>query len=105
MPSSKDWTGVGLLSYRDVYLRSASISREIIVLYIELVLKSDTTTTKTYYESATSDENILGISKETRTRLLSLLIISDSQENICISNSRRDFVLDSYISSRLALRH
>ena len=28
LPSSKDWAGVGLLSYRDVYLHSASISRE-----------------------------------------------------------------------------
>ena len=88
------------------YLHSASRNRENIVLYIELVLKSDTPTTKTYYERATSDENILGIRKETRLRLLSLLFISNSQENICISNSQRDFVLDLYISSRLALwRH
>jgi HD superfamily phosphohydrolase len=42
LPSSKDWTGVGLLSYRDVYLHSTSISRENIVLSIELVLKSQT---------------------------------------------------------------
>jgi hypothetical protein len=59
LPSSKDWTGVGLLSYRDVYLHSTSISR---VLSIELVLKSDIITTKTYYycKRATSDEDILG---------------------------------------------
>ena len=57
----------------------------------------------TYYERATSDVNILGIRKETRIRLLCLLVISDSQENICISNSQRDFVLDLYIASRLAL--
>jgi hypothetical protein len=44
LPSSKDWTGVGPLSYRDVYLHSTSISRENIdiVLSIELVLKSQT---------------------------------------------------------------
>jgi hypothetical protein len=44
LPSSKDWTGVGLLSYRDVYLHSTSISRENIdiVLSIELALKSQT---------------------------------------------------------------
>ena len=46
LPSSKDWTGVGLLNYRDVYLHSTSItgSRENIdiVLSIELVLKSQT---------------------------------------------------------------
>ena len=40
-----------------------------------------TTTTKTYYKSATRDESILGIRKETRPRLLSLLIISDSQKH------------------------
>ena len=57
----------------------------------------------TYYERATSDVNILGIRKETQIRLLCLLVISDSQENICISNSQRDFVLDLYIASRLAL--
>ena len=44
LPSSKDWTGVGLLSYRDGYLHVTSISRENIdiVLYIELELKSRT---------------------------------------------------------------
>ena len=95
------------MGYRDVYLHSASISRENIVLYIELEIKSDTPTTKTYhYERATSDEHILGIRKETRHRLLSLLVISDRQENIHISNSQRDFGRDLYISSRLALwRH
>ena len=42
LPSSKIWTGVGLLSYRDVYLHSTSVSRENIdiALSIELVLKS-----------------------------------------------------------------
>ena len=92
------------MSYR-VYLDSTSISREIIVLYIELAKITDTTTTKTYYKSATSDEDIPGIGKETRPRLLSLLIISDIQELICISNSQRDVVLVLYISSRLALQH
>ena len=67
LSSSKDCTGVGLLSYRDVYLHSSRSSRENIdiVLYIELVPKSDTTTIKTYYERATSDEGILSIRKET----------------------------------------
>ena len=41
-----------------------------------------TTTRKTYYKSATCDESILGIRKETRPRLLSLLIISDCQKHI-----------------------
>ena len=82
LSSSKDWTGVGLLSYRNVFLHSTSIGKDI-VLYIELVLKSETTTTKTYYKSATSDEDILGIRKETQLRLLSLLIISDSQAYLC----------------------
>ena len=92
------------MSYRDVHLRFTSISRVIIDnLYIELVLKSDTTTAKTYCKRATSDEDILGIRKEMRTRLLSLLIISDSQEHICISNSQRDFVPVLYISSWLPL--
>ena len=80
LPSSKDWTGVGLLSDRDVYLRSTSVSRKN-VLSIELVLKSDTSTMKTYYKSATSDENIMGIFKETRPRLLNLLIVSDGQQH------------------------
>ena len=39
LTSSKDWAGVGLLSYRDVYMHSTSISKDI-VLCIELVLKS-----------------------------------------------------------------
>ena len=105
--SSKDWTAVRLLSNRDVHLCSTSISRvNIDILYIELVLKSDTTTTKTYCKRATSDEDILGIRKEMRiSRLLSLLIISDSQKHICISNSQRDFVPVLYISSWLALWH
>ena len=33
-----------------------------------------------YHKIATSDENILGIRKETRPRLLNLLIIGDSQD-------------------------
>ena len=58
------------MSYRDVYPHSTSISslrKDIdIVLYIELALKSDTVTTKTYYGNrATCDEDILGIPKET----------------------------------------
>ena len=87
------------MSYRDVHLHSTSISKmNIDILYIELVLKSDTTT-KTYSKRATSDEDILGVRKETRTRLLNLLIIGDSPEHICISNSQRDFVPVLYISS------
>ena len=39
LPSSKDWTGVGHLSYIDVDLRFTSID---IVLYVELVLKLPT---------------------------------------------------------------
>ena len=44
LPSGKDWTGVRLLRYRDVYLNSTSTSRENIdiVLSIELELKSQT---------------------------------------------------------------
>ena len=95
------------MSHRDVYVHSASISGENIVLYIKLMLKLQTQLhQKTYYyERAAGDESILGIRKETRHRLLSLLIISDS-ENICIGNSRWDFALDLYISSWVALwRH
>jgi hypothetical protein len=41
LPSSKNWTGVGLLSYRDVYLCSTTSRKDMdIVLYIVLVLKS-----------------------------------------------------------------
>ena len=76
LPSGKDWTRVGLLRYRDVYLHSTIISRENI-LSIELVLKSDITTTKTY-KSAVSDEDILSI-QEIQHRLLSLLIFSDKR--------------------------
>ena len=82
MTSSEEWTGVWLLSYRNVYLHSTSISRENIdiVLSIELVINLDTTTiTKTYIKRATSDEDILSICKETHPRLLSLLTIGDSQ--------------------------
>ena len=84
MTSSKEWTGVWLLSYRDVYLLSTSISRENIdvdiVLSIELAIRLDTTTSiKTYIKRATTDEDILGICKETQPRLLSLLAIGDSQ--------------------------
>ena len=72
------------MSYRDVYLLSTSISRENIdvdiVLSIELTIKLDTTTSiKTYIKRATTDEDILGIRKETQPRLLSLLAIGDSQ--------------------------
>ena len=70
------------MSYRDVYLYSTSIIWENI-LAIELVLKSQTQLQqKIYYKSTTSDEDILSIRKETRPRLLSLLIIGDSQEHI-----------------------
>ena len=105
LPSSKEWAGVGLLSYINVHLHSTSISRENIdiVLYIKLVLKSDTTITKTYSKRATSDDKILGILKETQLQLLSLLIIRDSQEQICISNSQIDFFLVLYFSNQLAL--
>ena len=61
--------------------------------------------TKTYYKCATSDEDILGIRSKTQPRLLSLLIISDIQEHICISNSQRDFVLVLYLPSWLVLGH
>ena len=46
LPSSKDWTRIGLLSQRGVYLPSNSIGSENIdiVLSIELVLKSHTAT-------------------------------------------------------------
>ena len=42
LPSSKEWTGVGLLNYRDVCLLSASISRENIeiILSVESVPES-----------------------------------------------------------------
>ena len=88
LTSSKDWTRVRLLSYRDVYLCSTSISRQNIdiVLYMELVLKSDTTTTSAYRKRAASDEDIMGICKDTQSRLLSLLTISDSQKYICITH-------------------
>ena len=58
------------------------------------------TTTMTYCcKRATSDEDILGIWKEIRPRLLSLLIVSDSQKHfICISNSQRGFVLLSWLA-------
>jgi hypothetical protein len=43
LSSSKDWTGVGIMSYRDVYPHStSSISRGSIVLFIGLALKSKT---------------------------------------------------------------
>ena len=66
LPSSKKWAGIGLLSYIYVHLHSTSISRENIdiVLSIELVLKSDTTISKTHSKRATSDDEILGIRKE-----------------------------------------
>ena len=67
------------MGYRDVYPHSTSMIREKIdiVLYIKLVLKLDTTSTKTYYKRATNYKGILGIRKETRIRLLSLQIVSD----------------------------
>ena len=42
LSSSKEWTGVGLLNYRDVYLLSNSISRENIeiILSVESVTES-----------------------------------------------------------------
>ena len=74
LPSSKDCTGVGLLSHREVYPHSTGISKENIILSIELKLKP-LTQTKTYYcKRTTRDEGILGIRKETRARLLSLQI-------------------------------
>ena len=78
------------MSYRDVYLRSTSISRENIdnVLYIELVLKSDTVTTETYRKRATGDKDILGIRKQTQPRFLSLLSLAISK-NIFVSVTHR----------------
>ena len=78
LPSSKYSTGIRHMSHRDY---STSIRRENI-LSIELVLKLDTTTSKSYYKSSASDEDILGCRKDTvtRHRLLSLLIISDSHD-------------------------
>ena len=63
------------MNYRDVHLLSTCISGEdieiIIILSVELVIKSDTTTKTNYCKSATSDVGILGIRKDTRCRLLS----------------------------------
>ena len=71
------------MNYRDDYLLSTSISREDIdvILLVELVLIIATTRKTNYCKSATGDAGILGIRKDTRrTRLLSLPIISDSQD-------------------------
>ena len=70
------------MNYRDDYLLSTSISREDIdvILLVELVLIIATTRKTNYCKSATSDAGILGICKDTRRRLLSLPIISDSQD-------------------------
>ena len=63
LPSSKDWTGVRHLSHMDVYLCFTSTD---IVLHVELVLGSPAQLKKlTYYKSATSDVDILGICIET----------------------------------------
>ena len=48
---------------------------------------------KTYYQSATSYKDILRVRKETRVRLLSLQIVSDSREHIYFSSLLRNFVL------------
>ena len=70
------------MNYRDDYLLSTSISREDIdvILLVELVLIIATTRKTNYCKSATGDAGILGIRKDTRHRLLSLPIISDSQD-------------------------
>ena len=84
-------------------MNSTSIGRENIdiVLYRISTKITDTTTTKTYYNRVISDEGILVIHKETRQRLLSLLIVNDNQENECISNSQMNFVPVLYISKRI----
>ena len=70
------------MNYRDDYLLSTSISREDIdvILLVELVLIIATTRKTNYCKSATGDAGILGIRKDTRRGLLSLPIISDSQD-------------------------
>ena len=94
------------MSDGDVHLPSTSITRENIDVLSEISTKIlDTTITKTYCKRTTSDERILCICKNTRCRLLSLLIVGGSQKHICISNSRGNFVLVLYISSQLALWH
>ena len=82
LSSSKEWTGVGLLNYRDVYLLSASISRENIeiILSVESVPKSDTTTKTNNCKRASSDAGILGIREDTRCRLWIMPIIGDRQD-------------------------
>ena len=58
LPSSKDWTGVRHLSYRD---HSTSIHRENILCVHRISTKITGTTTSKTYKNSTSDEDILGI--------------------------------------------
>ena len=95
LPSSKDCTGVGLLSYRDAHSSSISGEDIDIVLSIELVLKSKTQLTKTYYyKRATANVGILCICKDTQP---SLLVISDSPRSYLYQK-----LTDGFCSLKLA---
>jgi len=89
-PSNKEWTGVWFLRYRDLHLPFTTIGKEIInnvvlVDKIYTIIAKSVNRRKTY-KSATSNEQILGIRKETQARMLSLPIID-------ISKNRETYVV------------
>ena len=94
-PSSKYWTGVWFLRERDHHLPITSARRVDIDLTLDVKLFSTQLMTRTY-ESAASDEYILGIRKHTRPRNLSLLVLSKAKNSLrCCQKLTRGFCPDS----------
>ena len=80
-PSSKYWTGIWFLRERDHHLPITRVRRVDIDLTLDVKLFSTQPMTRTY-ESAASDEYILGVRKHTRLRILNLLVISKVKNSL-----------------------
>jgi hypothetical protein len=80
--SSKDWTGVWSLRYRNLCTSIASRGNNNLAEKISTIIAKLFIQRKAYIKSATGDKYILGILEETRTRVLSLLIISKGSEHM-----------------------
>jgi hypothetical protein len=87
-------SGVWFLRERDHHLPTTGIRRVDIDLTLDVKLFSTQPMTRTY-ESAASDQYILGIRKHTRLRILSLLVISKAKNSLRCQKLTKRFCPDS----------
>src|SRR5882757_6773884 len=84
--SSKYWTRVLFLKGRDLHLPFVSIGRVDIEILADktctVIVKLFRQPMRKTYKGTPSDEHILGIRKETRSRVLSLLTISKAKNKL-----------------------